>query len=102
LASIRTLGRYFTFTVQTSADQPVIDAGPYRWLRHPGYLGILLAVGGIGVEMGNWLSPLGFVALTAIGVVLRIRVEEGALVAAMGERYVEFTRGRKRLLPYLW
>src|SRR5258708_8466046 len=36
LWSFRTLGRYFTFTVQTSSDQPVITDGPYRFVRHPG------------------------------------------------------------------
>ena len=49
LWSFRTLGRYFTFTVQTSADQPVITDGPYRVVRHPSYAGILLAVMGIGL-----------------------------------------------------
>src|SRR5580765_2460946 len=37
--SFHSLGRYFTFRVQTSADQPVISSGPYRVLRHPGYSG---------------------------------------------------------------
>jgi protein-S-isoprenylcysteine O-methyltransferase Ste14 len=36
-----TLGRYFTFTVMTSAEQPVITAGPYRFVRHPGYIGVM-------------------------------------------------------------
>ena len=40
LWSFQTLGRYFTFTVQTSQDQPVISAGPYRVIRHPGYAGV--------------------------------------------------------------
>jgi protein-S-isoprenylcysteine O-methyltransferase Ste14 len=43
-----TLGRYFTCTVQTSTDQPVIATGPYRFLRHPSYTGILLLVIGAG------------------------------------------------------
>ena len=42
--SFRTLGRYFTFNVMTSHDQPVITAGPYRVLRHPSYTGLLLAL----------------------------------------------------------
>src|SRR5262249_37436528 len=37
----RTLGRYFTVTVMTSAHQPVITTGPYRILRHPSYAGLL-------------------------------------------------------------
>jgi hypothetical protein len=31
------LGKYFTAAVTVSPDQPVIDKGPYRWIRHPGY-----------------------------------------------------------------
>ena len=46
--AMSTLGRYFTFTVQSSADQPVITAGPYRFVRHPGYTGVLLAMVGLG------------------------------------------------------
>jgi len=41
--SFWTLGRYFTFTVQTSADQTVIATGPYRFVRHPAYSALLLA-----------------------------------------------------------
>ncbi len=48
--SFRTLGRYFTFTVQTSTDQPVITDGPYRVIRHPSYAGVLLAVMGLGLS----------------------------------------------------
>ena len=43
LWAFRTLGRYFTFRVMTSHDQPVVTNGPYRLLRHPSYAGALLA-----------------------------------------------------------
>src|SRR5262245_35458188 len=52
----RTLGGYFTFNVMTSPDQPVITTGPYRLLRHPSYTGFLLALLGVGLAFGNWLS----------------------------------------------
>jgi protein-S-isoprenylcysteine O-methyltransferase Ste14 len=56
LWSFWTLGQYFTFTVKVSPDQPVVTAGPYRVLRHPGYAGGLLAMIGFGVLYGNWVS----------------------------------------------
>ena len=56
LWSFHVLGEYFTFTVKASSDQPVVTAGPYHVLRHPGYAGGLLATIGIGVLYGNWLS----------------------------------------------
>jgi protein-S-isoprenylcysteine O-methyltransferase Ste14 len=100
--SFRTLGRYFTFVIETSADQPVIDKGPYRLLRHPSYTGLLLAIAGLSVVMGNWLSSVALIAGSAWGLVIRIGVEERALVQALGSRYLEFAATRKRLVPYVW
>jgi protein-S-isoprenylcysteine O-methyltransferase Ste14 len=100
--SFRTLGRYFTFNVMTSPDQPVITAGPYRVLRHPSYAGLLLALLGVGLAFGNWLSVAGLMLFAATGLLNRIRVEEAALSTALGERYAEFARTRKRLIPYVW
>ena len=56
LWSFHTLGRYFTFTVQTSSDQPVIADGPYQLIRHPSYAGLLLVIMAVGLFIGNWLS----------------------------------------------
>ena len=102
LWSFHTLGRYFTFTVQTSDDQPVITQGPYRWIRHPSYAGVMLAVAGIGLFVGNWLSLLVLVLAAGVGVVHRIRIEERALVADLGDRYRDYAASHKRLVPYLW
>lgn len=63
------LGRYFTFRVMTSADQPVVTTGPYRFLRHPSYLGILLALFGLALLYGNWISVASLVILPLIGFV---------------------------------
>jgi protein-S-isoprenylcysteine O-methyltransferase Ste14 len=97
-----TLGRYFTIVVKISDDQPVVDRGPYRVLRHPSYAGLLLAVLGVGLMLGNWVSTLGAVVLTLIALVYRLRIEERALTEALGERYREFAASRARLIPYVW
>ena len=98
----RTLGPYFTITVMTSADQPVVATGPYRVLRHPSYAGLLLALGGIGLSYGNWLSLAALLLLPLLGVLHRIRVEEAALGATLGGAYTAFARRRKRLIPFVW
>ena len=100
--SFATLGRYFTFTVQTSPDQPVITAGPYRVIRHPSYAGVLLASVGIGLFIGNWWSLLILTAALTCGVVFRIRVEDGALLADLGDDYRAYAATHKRLVPFLW
>jgi protein-S-isoprenylcysteine O-methyltransferase Ste14 len=100
--SFETLGRYFTFTVKVSPDQPVVTAGPYRLLRHPGYAGGLLATAGIGLMWGNWVSFATLTLLTLAFIVWRIRVEERALLATLAEAYGSYAAQHKRLLPLVW
>jgi protein-S-isoprenylcysteine O-methyltransferase Ste14 len=96
------LGRYFTVVLKATEDQPIVDRGPYRVLRHPSYAGLLIAVTGFAVMWGNWLSIIAAASLVAIGLVYRITVEERAMTAALGDRYRDFAAGRARLLPYVW
>jgi len=100
--SIVILGRYFTVVVMTSADQPVVDRGPYRILRHPSYTGLLLVFAGLGLMLGNWVSAVAAVGLVLIALIHRIRIEERALNASLGDRYREFAANRARLIPYIW
>lgn len=100
--SFVSLGKYFTVVVKTSADQPVVERGPYRVLRHPSYTGLLLAFAGGGLMWGNWVGTVGSVGLVLIALVYRLRIEERALGAALGNRYREFAAGRARLIPYVW
>ena len=98
----QTLGRYFTFTVMTSPDQRVVDRGPYRLLRHPSYSAILLILAGIGLTYGNWLSLAALVVLPLAGFVNRIRIEESALSATLGDAYTTYASRRRRLIPFVW
>jgi len=100
--SIGYLGRYFTVDVSISAEHRLIDSGPYRFIRHPTYTGALLAFFGLGFCLGNWLSIL-FLSLPTIGAFLwRIRIEERALVEALGEQYRAYMRRTKRLIPFIY
>jgi protein-S-isoprenylcysteine O-methyltransferase Ste14 len=102
LWSFRTLGRYFTFAIETSSDQPLITAGPYRVIRHPSYAALLVALVGIGLLLDNWLALAFVAAATLCALVYRIGVEERALEAALGARFREYASTRKRLIPYVW
>lgn len=97
-----TLGPYFTFTVMTSAEQPVIDSGPYRFVRHPGYTGVLLIVLGSGLVAGNWVGLVGWALLVAVPLLYRIHVEENALLTTIGDRYRAYAAHHKRLVPLIW
>ena len=98
---MKVLGRYFTFDVAVHGGQTVVEAGPYRYIRHPSYTGALITVIGFGLTLGNWAGLLALVTCVAIGYMYRIRVEESALVQALGEPYREYMGRTRRLVPFV-
>jgi protein-S-isoprenylcysteine O-methyltransferase Ste14 len=102
LYSIALLGRYFTFSVAVHTEQPVIEAGPYRYIRHPSYAGALITLAGLGLALGNWAGLIALLACMAIAYAYRIRIEESALVTALGEPYKKYIRRTRRLIPYIF
>ena len=75
--SVRTLGRFFTVTVDVGADHELVDTGPYARLRHPSYTGMLVVYLGAGVALDSWLSVAAAVVPPAAAVVNRIRMRSG-------------------------
>jgi protein-S-isoprenylcysteine O-methyltransferase Ste14 len=100
--AVRTLGRFFTVDVRVHADQPVVERGPYRWVRHPAYSGLIIFLVGLGLALTNWASLALLILLPTAGLVIRIRAEERALLAGLGEPYRRYAATRHRLLPGLW
>jgi protein-S-isoprenylcysteine O-methyltransferase Ste14 len=99
--AIRVLGAYFTTTLAIAPGQVVIEAGPYRLIRHPSYSGLLLMLFGLGLSFTNWLSLLILMGCALIGCGYRIHVEEQALQERLGPPYQEYMRRTKRLIPYV-
>jgi protein-S-isoprenylcysteine O-methyltransferase Ste14 len=100
--AILTLGRFFTADVRVHSDQTVVERGPYRWVRHPSYSGLLIFFVGLGLALSDWLSVIVLAILPAAGLLVRIRSEERALLAALGENYRRYAATRRRLFPGLW
>lgn len=97
----RMLGQYFTGNVRTASDQPVIQSGAYRWVRHPSYTGGMLMYLGTGLGLTNWLSVLLVTVVPFAAYVYRVRVEERALLANLGPRYEDYMRRTKRFVPFV-
>jgi methyltransferase len=93
--AITTLGwRWNTRIIVVPGSSPV-TGGPYRFLRHPNYLAVILEMASIPLVHGAWLTALVFSALNAVLLAVRIPAEERAL----GQPYAEAFEGRSRLLP---
>jgi protein-S-isoprenylcysteine O-methyltransferase Ste14 len=100
--AVATLGQWFTLTIQVRPGQPVIERGPYRVLRHPSYAGGELALLGVGLSSGSWLSPVLYVLPWLVAHAYRIRVEERAMLETLGEPYRAYCERTWRLIPYVW
>jgi len=100
--AILTLDRFFTFVVRIADDHIVVQNGPYRVLRHPGYAGAMLALVGAGIAMGNWLSLLIIIAGPGVVLGVRIRVEDATMAAALGPSYQAYASRTARLIPRIW
>ncbi len=98
-SAIMTLGRFFNAEVTIHRDHHLIRAGMFRHVRHPSYSGLLLSFAGVSLMFENWISVAALLLLPLGAVFYRIRVEEAALVTALGEEYRQYQHSTKRLIP---
>jgi protein-S-isoprenylcysteine O-methyltransferase len=100
--AIITLGRFFTVDVTIEKDHEVVERGPFRWVRHPSYTGVLLAFVGVALSLRNWGALVLILVPIFVAFVHRMNVEEEALSRALGERYAEYMTRTKRLIPLVY
>ena len=94
---ISTLGERWTTRIVCLPGVAPITGGPYRWLRHPNYLAVVLEIASLPLVHTAWLTALVFSLLDAILLRVRIRAEEEGLSRLSG--YDEAFAGRPRLIP---
>jgi methyltransferase len=92
---VAALGGRWTVRVITVCGAPPVTAGPYRWLRHPNYLAVIVEVAALPLVHGAWLVALAASAVDAALLAARVRLEERALGAAWQAAFA----GRPRFLP---
>ncbi len=87
--------------IQTDRGHQVVSSGPYRWVRHPGYTGALLAYLGTPLLLDSIWALLPAVFLT-VALIIRTRLEDQTLQAEL-DGYRDYAqRVRYRLLPPVW
>ena len=92
---------YAAATITVEKGQPVIDTGPYAWVRHPMYSGVLLWFAATPLALGSWWA-LVLTVLMAIGLYFRISGEERHLLARLPGYEAYCRKVRWRLCPGLW
>jgi len=100
--SIIILGKYFRTTVEIDEGQKIIQKGPYKFIRHPSYSGMILFYIGYGLVSQNWLSLILTVILPMSALLYRINVEEKAFIEELGVEYKNYKLKTKKLIPGIW
>ncbi|MGD0582276.1 MAG: isoprenylcysteine carboxylmethyltransferase family protein [Bacteroidales bacterium] len=102
ITAIMTLKQHFTYTVTKIENHELIESGLYESIRHPAYLGQMIIFVGTSVSLSNWLSVLSMIIPVVFGFIYRIRVEESFMIEQMGEKYIDYQKRTKRLIPTIY
>jgi protein-S-isoprenylcysteine O-methyltransferase Ste14 len=93
------LGRNWGMPMTAKDEPELVTSGPYHWVRHPIYSGLLLAL--LGTALATTLLYLAVVVVAAVYFVHSARVEERLMTAAFPVAYPRYVRATKMLVPFL-
>jgi protein-S-isoprenylcysteine O-methyltransferase Ste14 len=94
----RHLGQYWSGRITLKVDHRLIQSGPYGWVRHPIYSGLLLALLGTMITIGTLQACLG-VAIIFLAVVRKMALEEQWMATQFGNEYEVYRRRVNALIP---
>ncbi|MFB6849057.1 isoprenylcysteine carboxyl methyltransferase family protein [Streptomyces sp. NPDC056373] len=80
---VMTLGPYWNTRVIVVPGARLVGTGPYRFLRHPNYVAVVVEIAALPLVHGAWLSALVFTVANAWLLTVRIRCENAALTRAV-------------------
>ncbi|MDP1666278.1 MAG: isoprenylcysteine carboxylmethyltransferase family protein [Methylobacter sp.] len=100
--AVLSLGRFFSTTAMTQSQHVLIDHGPYHFIRHPAYTGLLISFFAAGLAMGDLLAILSLLCPVTYVLNQRIRVEEQGLIDHFGQVYCDYCERTRKLIPWLY
>jgi protein-S-isoprenylcysteine O-methyltransferase Ste14 len=94
------LGRALSLWTKPESDF-LVQSGPYRFIRHPAYLGMLLAFVGIALAVRSWLGVVSVPVLMGPATWLRAKSEESELRKKFGQDWKQYVARTGFILPWL-
>jgi len=101
LVALFSLKMSYSSSLVIRVDHRLVTHGLYRHIRHPLYLGVLVAISGAPVYASSWLGGLVLSVLVPL-ILMRIRMEEALLVEHFGDAYREYRARTRKLIPFLF
>ena len=97
--SIQILGRLFTPVISVQKNHKLVIKGPYKYVRHPSYSGLLMELLGASLAVFNWLSFILTFCFMLPPLIYRIKAEEKELIKQFGQSYIDYKKKTKMLIP---
>ena len=94
------LGRNWSGIVTVKQDHELVTKGPYRWVRHPIYTGLLFAFAGSAIARGEWRGVLAVVIVLA-GFWRKLKLEERWMIETFGDAYLRYREKVRALIPFV-
>ncbi len=94
------LGGNWSSSVTVKVGHQLVRSGPYRWVRHPIYSGMILAMVGTALERRQVRGAIAIVLLYA-GFKIKSKIEEQAMASTFGEEYADYSRTTGAIVPRL-
>jgi protein-S-isoprenylcysteine O-methyltransferase Ste14 len=101
-AALKTLGKEWSVTARVVRGHKLATEGPYRFVRHPIYSGMLGMLLATGLVISHWLALIAALVIYFIGTVIRIRSEERLLREVLGPQFESYARTAPALVPGLY
>ncbi len=94
------LGGNWSAVVTLKQNHELVRTGPYALMRHPIYTGLMLALIGTAIAIGDWRALAG-VALIAAGLMRKLMIEERFMAEQFGEAYARYRAHVRALVPFV-
>jgi protein-S-isoprenylcysteine O-methyltransferase Ste14 len=102
MAALKTLGKEWSLTARLVEGHQLATSGPYAYVRHPIYTGMLGMLMATGLAVSHWAALLGALVVFFVGTIIRVRREEKLLRGAFGEQFEAYARRVPAILPGLY
>ena len=102
MAAVKTLGKEWSITARVVTDHKLATEGPYRFVRHPIYTGMLGMLIATGIAVSYWPALLVALVVFFLGTAIRIRSEERLLRETFGLEFETYARSVPAIVPGLY
>jgi protein-S-isoprenylcysteine O-methyltransferase Ste14 len=100
--AIAALGKFWSLHVEIRDNHQFVRTGPFRWVRHPTYFSMILELICAGLILNAWVTLILAALIFIPALLMRLKLEEAALVEKFGPAYQAYQRETPAIFPYKW